>query len=124
MGKVREMRDRLENEILNEIPNSRLNGTSDTSKRLPNTSNISFENTNGEAVLAKLDTAGVCVSTGSACNSQDHTPSAILQAMNVPYVQAMGAIRFSLGRFNTTNEVEKVIEVLPGIVQQLRNLGN
>ena len=124
MAAIREMRDRLETEILNKIPNSRLNGTCDSAKRLPNTSNISFENTNGEAILARLDTAGVCVSTGSACNSQDHTASPVLQAMNVPYVQAMGAIRFSLGRFNTTNEVEKVIEVLPCIVQELRNLGS
>ena len=120
MVRVGEMRDRLENEILNKIPNSRLNGTSDTPKRLPNTTNISFENTNGEAVLAKLDAAGVCVSTGSACNSQDHTASAILQAMNVPYSYAMGSIRFSLGRFNTADEVEYVIEVLPEIVNNLR----
>ncbi len=124
MAAIRNMRDRLETEILNKIPNSRLNGTSDTTKRLPNTSYISFENTNGEAILARLDAAGVCVSTGSACNSQDNTASGVLQAMNVPYVQAMGAIRFSLGRFNTTAEVDKVIEVLPGIVQDLRNLGN
>ena len=123
MGKVREMRDRLENEILNKIPNSRLNGTSDTSNRLPNTSNISFENTNGEAVLAKQDAAGVCVSTGSACNARGHTASAVLEAMNVPYSFAMGSIRFSLGRFNTADQVDHVIEVLPEIVTTLRNLG-
>ncbi|HEX3102433.1 MAG TPA: aminotransferase class V-fold PLP-dependent enzyme [Pyrinomonadaceae bacterium] len=122
--KIRDLRDRLESNILNTIPNSRLNGTADPSKRLPNTSNISFENTNGEAILAKLDAAGVCVSTGSACNSQDHTASAVLQAMNVPYSYAMGAIRFSLGRFNTADEVDHVIDVLPGIVNDLRSLGN
>ena len=124
MTKIRELRDRLESNILNTIPNSRLNGTADLSKRLPNTSNISFENTNGEAILAKLDAAGVCVSTGSACNSQDHTASAVLQAMNVPYSYAMGAIRFSLGRFNTADEVDHVTQILPGIVSGLRNLGN
>ena len=120
MTTVRELRTRLETKILNKIPNSRLNGTSDPRLRLPNTSNISFENTNGEAILAKLDAAGVCVSTGSACNSQDHAASAVLQAMNVPYSYAMGSIRFSLGRFNTTTEVDYVIEVLPGIVDTLR----
>ncbi len=122
MAQVRELRDRLETEILNKIPNSRLNGTNDPSKRLPNTSNISFENTNGEAILAKLDAAGVCVSTGSACNSQDHTASPVLQAMNVPYAYAMGAIRFSLGRFNTKDEVDIVIDELTKIVVQLRAL--
>ena len=120
MTTVRELRTRLETKILNKIPNSRLNGTSDPRLRLPNTSNISFENTNGEAILAKLDAAGVCVSTGSACNSQDHAASAVLQAMNLPYSYAMGSIRFSLGRFNTTTEVDYVIEVLPGIVDTLR----
>lgn len=124
MTKIQVMRDRLETGILNEIPNSRLNGTSDTTKRLPNTSSISFENTNGEMILAGLDTLGICVSTGSACNSLDHTASPVLQAMNIPYSRAMGAIRFSLGRFNTTGEADKVIEVLPGIVRKLSNLGN
>ena len=106
MAKIQAMRDRLETEILNKIPNSRLNGTADTAKRLPNTSSISFENTNGEMILARLDALGVCVSTGSACNSQEHTASPVLQAMNVPYSWAMGAIRFSLGRFNTEDEVD------------------
>ena len=124
MTTVRELRTRLETEILNKIPNSRLNGTSDPRLSLPNTSNISFENTNGEAILAKLDAAGVCVSTGSACNSQDHAASAVLQAMNVPYSYAMGSIRFSLGRFNTAAEVDQVIEQLPGIVDNLRKLGS
>ena len=124
MTTVRELRTRLETKILNKIPNSRLNGTSDPRLSLPNTSNISFENTNGEAILAKLDAAGVCVSTGSACNSQDHAASAVLQAMNVPYSYAMGSIRFSLGRFNTAAEVDQVIEQLPGIVDNLRKLGS
>ncbi|HRI02590.1 MAG TPA: aminotransferase class V-fold PLP-dependent enzyme [Pyrinomonadaceae bacterium] len=124
MKAIAEMRDRLESSILATIPDAFLNGTADTSNRLPNTSYISFANTNGEAILAMLDEAGICVSTGSACNSQDHTPSAVLQAMNVPYVRAMGAIRFSLGRNNTAAEAETVIEVLPGIIERLRKLGN
>ena len=124
MQLVGEMRDRLETAILTTIPDAFLNGTSDTVKRLPNTSYISFANTNGEAILAMLDEAGVCVSTGSACNSQEHAASAVLQAMNVPYARAMGAIRFSLGRNNTAAEVETVIELLPGIIESLRKLGN
>ncbi|MBK8302799.1 MAG: aminotransferase class V-fold PLP-dependent enzyme [Chloracidobacterium sp.] len=124
MRSISEMRDRLENAILATIPDAYLNGTADATKRLPNTSYISFANTNGETILAKLDEAGICVSTGSACNSQDHTPSGVLQAMNVPYARAMGAIRFSLGRNNTAAEVETVIEVLPGIIENLRKLGN
>ena len=122
MERVRALRDRLENEILNETPNSRLNGTRDTAKRLPNTSNISFENTNGEAILARLDDIGVCVSTGSACNSESHTASPVLQAMNIPYSAAMGSIRFSLGRYNTEAEVDFVLKELPVIVANLSTL--
>ena len=122
MRQIERMRDRLENEILNKIPNSRLNGTADAEKRLPNTTNISFENTNGEAILAKLDDAGIRVSTGSACNEENHRASPVLQAMNIPYAAAMGAIRFSLGRFNAAAEVERVLEILPPIVAELRAL--
>lgn len=120
MQGVQELRGRLESEILDKIPNSRLNGTSDPEKRLPNTSNISFENTNGEAILAHLDDLGICVSTGSACNSADHTASPVLQAMNIPYTQAMGSIRFSLGRYNTEVEVDYVLERLPEIIEEIR----
>ena len=116
------LRNKLENEILQKIPNSRLNGTADYACRLPNTSSISFENTNGEAILARLDDLGICVSTGSACNAENHAASAVLQAMNVPYTSAMGAIRFSLGRYNTAAEVDFVLEVLPGIVEELRKI--
>ena len=119
MAKVRALRDRLEAGILKNFPNSRLNGTKTAAKRLPNTSNISFENTNGEMIMARLDDIGVCVSTGSACNSKDHTASAVLQAMNVPYSYAMGSIRFSLGRFNIDKEVDFVLDQLPGIVIEL-----
>ncbi|MBK8465683.1 MAG: aminotransferase class V-fold PLP-dependent enzyme [Chloracidobacterium sp.] len=124
MEKVRELRDRLENGILKDISNSRLNGTSDTSKRLPNTSCISFENTNGEMIMHKLDELGICISTGSACHSHDHTASSVLQAMNVPYSYAMGSIRFSLGRLNTEDEVDIVVDALTGIVKELTALAD
>ncbi len=122
MEKVQNLRDKLENEILQKIPNSRLNGTTDKTKRLPNTTSISFSNLNGETILAKLSDAGICVSTGSACNAENHTASPVLQAMNVPYKDAMGAIRFSLGRFNTKEEVDFVSEVLPKIVKELKEM--
>ena len=122
MEHVRTLRDRLENEILNKTPNSRLNGTRLAQMRLPNTSNISFENTNGEAILARLNDLDVCVSTGSACNSESHTASPVLQAMNIPYSAAMGSIRFSLGRYNTNEEVDLALKELPVIVADLRHL--
>ncbi len=122
MKNVFELRNRLETEILNKIPNSRLNGAADYEKRLPNTANISFENLNGEAILARLNDAGVCVSTGSACNAENHQTSAVLQAMNVPFAQAMGAIRFSLGRYNTAAEVDFVLEILPEIIKELSEI--
>ena len=123
MKQVRRLRDALEGGILDAVPNSRLNGTSDPDQRLPNTSNISFENTNGEVILARLDELGVCVSTGSACNSIDHKASPVLAAMNIPYLYAMGSIRFSLGRFNTDEEVKFVLENVPPIVKDLRAMG-
>jgi len=122
MEKVKILRDKLENGILRKISNVKPNGTVDTTKRLPNTSNISFENLNGEAILAKLNDAGVAVSTGSACNSETHSASPVLQAMNIPYSQAMGAIRFSLGRYNTEEEVDFVLEMLPPIIKQLKDM--
>jgi cysteine desulfurase len=116
---IGQLRDRLEDQILATIPNARLNGTPDRSKRLPNTSNISFAYVEGENILAHLDEVGVCVSTGSACRSATHESSATLRAMNIPYTAAQGSIRFSLGRYNTEEEINYTIKVLPGIVEKL-----
>jgi len=120
MEKTRRLRDKLESGILNEISNTSLNGSKET--RLPNTSNISFENLNGEVILAKLNDLDICVSTGSACNEETQTASPVLKAMNVPYSQAMGAIRFSLGRFNTEEEVDLVLDNLPKTIEDLRRI--
>lgn len=120
MASVAQQRDKLESSILASIPCASVNGTRVNEHRLPNTSYISFENINGERLLSALDDHGVCVSTGSACNSETHTASPILAAMNIPYSQAMGSIRFSLGRFNTEAEVEQVLEILPRVVSRLR----
>jgi cysteine desulfurase len=119
---VRALRDRLEDTILDQIPNARLNGTRDRAKRLPNTANISFEYVEGESILAHLDEAGICVSTGSACNAESHVSSAVLRAMNVPYTAAQGSIRFSAGRYNTEEEIERTLAVLPGIINRLAQM--
>jgi cysteine desulfurase len=116
---IRQLRNRLEDQILARVPNARLNGTPDRSKRLPNTSNISFEYVEGENILAHLDEAGVCVSTGSACQSTTHESSPTLRAMNIPYTAAQGSIRFSLSRYNTEKEIDYTLDVLPGIVGKL-----
>lgn len=117
--RIRFLRDKLEDEILKKIPNARLNGTPDRNKRLPNTSNISFEYVEGENILVHLNEAGICVSTGSACHSTTHESSPTLRAMNVPYTAAQGSIRFSLGRYNTEEEMEHLLRILPGIIEKL-----
>ncbi|HEX6124941.1 MAG TPA: aminotransferase class V-fold PLP-dependent enzyme [Pyrinomonadaceae bacterium] len=122
LARVGSLRDRLETEILRRVPGSSVNGTTDAKRRLPNTSNISFENLNGEAILSRLDEAGICVSTGSACNSADHRVSPVLEAMNIPFSKTMGSIRFSLGRYNAEKEVEQVVDEVERIVQSLLTL--
>jgi cysteine desulfurase len=119
-GKVKYMRDKLENAILEKCPDSRLNG--DTENRLPNTTNISFEYIEGEAILLMLDKYGICASSGSACTSGSLEPSHVLRAMGVPFTAAHGSIRFSLSRYNTEEEVDFVVEKLPAIINQLRQL--
>ncbi len=114
------LRDRLENALL-EIPSTRVNGTREPGKRLPNTSNVSFENTNGEMIMHRLDELGICVSTGSACHTKDHAASSVLEAMQVPFSFAMGSIRFSLGRHTTEDEITTVIERTTETVSALRS---
>jgi cysteine desulfurase len=119
---VRILRDRLETGICETISDTRLNGSPERDQRLPNTSSICFAGLNGEMLMARLDAAGVCVSTGSACHTQGAGASVVLQAMNVPFEFARGAIRFSLGRYNTDAELDTVLGILPNIVRDLRNL--
>ena len=120
--RIGRLRNRLEDEILRRIPNARLNGTPDRPKRLPNTSNISFEYVDGQNILLHLDRAGICVSTGSACHSTTHESSPTLRAMNVPYTAAQGSIRFSLGRYNTDEEIDTTLSVLPEIIAKLAEM--
>jgi cysteine desulfurase len=119
-SKVKYLRDKLERSILENCPDSRLNG--DNENRLPNTTNISFEYIEGEAILLMLDKYGICASSGSACTSGSLEPSHVLRAMGVPFTAAHGSIRFSLSRYNTEEEVDYTIEKMPQIVNQLRKL--
>ncbi|MCU0573610.1 MAG: cysteine desulfurase NifS [Syntrophobacteraceae bacterium] len=118
--RVKQLRDRLESELLRLIPNSRVNG--DTVSRLPNTSNISFEFVEGESILLMLNEYGICASSGSACTSGSLQPSHVLRAMGVPFTMAHGSIRFSLSIYNTGEEIDFVIEKLPPIIETLRRL--
>src|SRR6266545_4740404 len=117
--RIEKLRNKLEDKILGTIPNARLNGTPDRTKRLPNTANISFEYVEGENILLHLDKAGICVSTGSACHSTTKESSPTLRAMNVPYTAAQGSIRFSLGRYNTEEEINHTLAILPEIIGKL-----
>jgi cysteine desulfurase len=119
-SKVKYLRDKLENTLLQKCPGSRLNG--DRENRLPNTCNISFEYVEGEAILLMLDKFGICASSGSACTSGSLEPSHVLRAMGVPFTSAHGSIRFSLSRYNTEAEVDYTIEKMPPIIEKLREL--
>lgn len=118
--RVRAMRDRLEKGILESCPGARING--DPSCRLPNTTNISFEYVEGEAILLMLDDRGICASTGSACASGSLEPSHVLRAMQVPGVSVHGSIRFSLSVYNTDEDVDAVLGELPKVIHRLRDL--
>jgi cysteine desulfurase len=118
--RVKALRDKLEREILRSCPDSRVNG--DRNNRLPNTTNISFEYVEGEAILLLLDRYGICASSGSACTSGSLEPSHVLRAMGVPFTAAHGSIRFSLSRYNTEDEVDFTIDKMPDIINRLRDL--
>ncbi len=112
------LRDRLENKIIRDVPNTIING--DTNNRLPGTSNISFEYVEGEAILLMLNEMGICASSGSACTSGSLEPSHVLRAMGVPYTAAHGSIRFSLSKYNTKEEIDYICEKIPPIIERLR----
>ncbi len=114
------LRDRLEQGLLSSCPNAGING--DTAHRLPNTTNISFEYIEGEAILLRLNEYGICASSGSACTSGSLEPSHVLRAMGVPYTAVHGSVRFSLSRYNTVEEVDSVLRIMPGIIRELREL--
>jgi cysteine desulfurase len=117
---VAALRDRLEQGILAQVPHAFVNG--DPDNRLPNTTNIAFEFIEGEAILLLLNKLGIAASSGSACTSGSLEPSHVMRAMNIPYTAAHGSIRFSLSRYTTRDEIERVIAAVPPIVAQLRKL--
>ncbi|MDI4664503.1 cysteine desulfurase NifS [Xanthobacter autotrophicus] len=116
--RVKALRDRLEQGILQQVSHALLNGDADN--RLPNTANIAFEYLDGEAVLHNLNKVGIAASTGSACTSGSTEPSHVLRAMNLPSTALHGALRLSLSRENTGEDVDRVLEALPEIVSRLR----
>jgi cysteine desulfurase len=118
LTRVRALRDRLEQGILEHIGHCVVLG--DDQNRLPNTSNIAFEHLEGEAILHHMTKAGLAASLGSACASGSMEPSHVLRAMNVPMTALRGAIRFSLSRDNTSDDIDQVLHVLPEIFARLR----
>ncbi len=116
--RVRTLRDRLENSILEKMPNTQVNG--DRVHRLPNTTNISFEFIEGEAILLLLSDRGIAASSGSACTSGSLEPSHVLRAMQIPFTHTHGSIRFSLSRYTTQEEIDTVVSELLPIIDRLR----
>jgi cysteine desulfurase len=112
------LRDRLEQGLLATCPDSRVNG--DQANRMPNTTNISFEYIEGESILYHLSDLGVAASSGSACSSGSLEPSHVLRAMGIPFTAVHGSIRFSLSRFTSGEDIDFVLQQLPGIVRKLR----
>lgn len=117
---VKSMRDQLEKRILERISHCFITG--DLNNRLPNTCNVAFEYIEGEAILLMLNKMGIAASSGSACTSGSLEPSHVMRAMDIPFTAAHGSIRFSLSRYNTLEDIERVIEVLPAIIDKLRDL--
>ncbi|MDD5427929.1 MAG: cysteine desulfurase NifS [Candidatus Omnitrophica bacterium] len=118
--KLTELRDRLYNGIISRIEDVRLNGH--PKNRLPNTLNVGFKYLEGEGIILNLDMEGVGVSTGSACTSGSLEPSHVLTAMGVDPAETQGSVRFSLGRDNTKEDIDYVLEVLPPIIKRLRDM--
>lgn len=116
--RIAQLRDDLQQRILTLIPETSVNGDQDN--RLVTTTNISFAYIEGEAILLKLNEQGICASSGSACTSGSLEPSHVLRAMGVPFTRIHGSIRFSFSRYNNPEEVDHVLSVLPGIIENLR----
>jgi len=118
--KIKALRDRLHEGIKSNIKHVSLNGHPE--KRLPNTLNIGFEFLEGESIILNLDMEGIAVATGSACTSGSLEASHVLLAMGLPHVKAQGSVRFSLGRINTKEDIDYVLEKLPPIIDRLRKM--
>ncbi|MBW2505386.1 MAG: aminotransferase class V-fold PLP-dependent enzyme [Deltaproteobacteria bacterium] len=119
--RIRGLRDRLEKTLVELIPGLEVNGSGALS-RLPNTLNIAIHGVEGEAILYELSRHGICASSGSACTSGTLDPSHVLKAMQVPFTAIHGSLRISLSRYNDARDIDKIIEVLPEIITDLRKL--
>ncbi len=119
-SELAELRDYLQSELISRIPAIEVNGAE--ADRLPNTLNIACHGVEGEAILYELDSEGICASSGSACTSGSLDPSHVLKAMGVPFTAIHGSVRFSLSRFTTRAEIDRVIEVFPDIISRLRRM--
>jgi cysteine desulfurase len=119
-ARIAPLRDRLESALLDRIPFARVNG--DRSHRVPNTTNISFPGAAGEALLIALDLHGVECSTGAACSSGSTEPSHVLTAAGLSRDDARASLRFSLGRPTTAAEIDRAVEIIPGVVERIRAL--
>lgn len=119
-SRVRQMRDRFESILLGRLPNTCVNG--DRTARLPNTTNLSFPDVEADAALIMFDRHHLCCSAGSACRTGAVEPSHVLRAMNLPAPRIRGSMRFSFGRFNSDADVDKALEIIPGVINRLREL--
>jgi cysteine desulfurase len=119
-ARIRELRDRLESALLERVPAARVNG--DRVRRVPNTTNMTFSNAGGEALLIALDLQGIACSTGAACSSGSTEPSHVLLAAGLTHDDARSSLRFSLGRATTREEIDRAIEVVPEVVERIRSL--
>lgn len=119
-NRIRGLRDRLESELSSRIPFTEVNGAG--AERLPNTLNLAIHFIEGEGMLYQLSSEGICASSGSACTSGSLEPSHVLRAMGVPFTAVHGSVRFSLSRYTTAAEIDRVIEVFPPMIENLRRL--
>jgi cysteine desulfurase len=117
---LQELKERLEKGMIEKIPHIKVNGHPD--KRLPNTSNISFEFVEGESLLLNLDMKGIAASSGSACTSGSLEPSHVLVSMGLSHELSHGSVRFSLGKSNTVEEIDYLLEIMPPIVERMRSM--
>ncbi|MBW2183084.1 MAG: aminotransferase class V-fold PLP-dependent enzyme, partial [Deltaproteobacteria bacterium] len=118
--RVKVLRDRLEEELIKSCTDTKING--DTKHRLPNTTNISFEYVEGEAILLMLSEKGIAASSGSACTSGSLEPSHVLRAMGIPFTFVHGSVRLSLSRYTIDEDIDYIIEHLPATINRLREL--
>jgi cysteine desulfurase len=119
-ARVRGYRDRLEKALEQRIPCVQVNCKN--APRLPNTLNVSCHYIEGEGILYQLNEYGICASSGSACTSGSLEPSHVLRALNIPFTAIHGSIRFSFSRYNTDEDIDRIIDVFPEVVANLRKL--